>query len=135
MVRLAAKFDVGLALEQPISRNRLLCLTNKILTYMLAGSAIVATLTPGQEPVLREVGEAAEGYAFGNIESLAAALRRWHNDRAALDRARRQSWFWGTQRYNWDSEKNIFLSLVQHTLARTAESRSAAAGVQGERAR
>jgi glycosyltransferase involved in cell wall biosynthesis len=116
MVRLAAEYDVGLALEQPVSRNRMICLTNKLFTYMLAGNAIAATLTPGQEPVLRAIGEAACSYRHGDIQSLAAALRIWHDDRAALEGSRGASWRWGADRYNWDIEKETFLSIVEKTV-------------------
>jgi glycosyltransferase involved in cell wall biosynthesis len=117
MIRLAAEFDVGLALEQPVSRNRLLCLTNKLFTYMLAGNAIAATLTPGQQPVLRSIGAAAVSYKQGDIATLAAGLKRWHDDREALARARQSSWQWGSDRYNWDLEKQWFLKTVEQALA------------------
>lgn len=116
MIRLAADFDVGLALEQPVSRNRLLCLTNKLFTYMLAGNAIAATVTPGQQPVLRTIGSAAISYVHGDIATLAAGLKRWHGDRTALERARQSSWQWGSDRYNWDLEKAYFLGVVQQAL-------------------
>ena len=50
MARMAAECDVGLALEQPVSQNRQICLTNKIFTYLLAGNAVIATATKGQQP-------------------------------------------------------------------------------------
>lgn len=117
MVRLAAEFDIGLALEQPVSRNRLLCLTNKIFTYVLAGNATVATLTPGQAPMIRECGEAIAGCEAGNIEQLAAALARWHDDRSALARARETAWVLGGERYNWEREKQVFLGTVEQALS------------------
>lgn len=116
MIRLAAEFDVGLALEQPVSKNRLLCLTNKLFTYMLAGNAIAATLTPGQQPVLRTIGVAAISYVHGDVAALAAGLKRWHDDREALARARQSSWQWGSDRYNWDLEKKWFLKTVEQAL-------------------
>jgi glycosyltransferase involved in cell wall biosynthesis len=52
-----AEFDVGLALEQTTPRNRDVTITNKILQYLNAGLAVVATDTAGQ----REVMDAAPG--------------------------------------------------------------------------
>ncbi len=121
MVRLAAEFDVGLALEQPVSLNRKLCLTNKLFTYMLAGNAIIATATPGQQPVLRTIGPAAISYQHGDIATVAAALKRWHDDREALARARQCSWQWGIDRYNWDMEKKRFLNIVEQALSPGAQ--------------
>lgn len=43
-----AEFDIGLALEVPVDRNRELVLTNKILSYMQAGLYVVATNTEAQ---------------------------------------------------------------------------------------
>lgn len=117
MVQLASEFDVGLALEQPVSRNRMLCLTNKMFTYMLAGNAILATSTPGQQPILQTIGPAAVQYNPGDVATFAAELKRWHDDRGALQRSRLASWQWGTDRYNWDTEKKLFLSTVEQVFA------------------
>ena len=40
MVRLAAEFDIGLALEPAASVNNDLALSNKLFTYVLAGNAV-----------------------------------------------------------------------------------------------
>ncbi|MBW7895541.1 MAG: glycosyltransferase [Opitutaceae bacterium] len=47
-----ARHDIGLALEQASIRNRDLTITNKILQYLGAGLAVVATPTAGQREVL-----------------------------------------------------------------------------------
>lgn len=119
MVRLASEYDVGLALEQPADANRDVCLTNKIFTYLLAGNAIIATRTRGQQPIVDSIDEAGVAYAAGDVEALAKQLRLWVSNRASLERARRTSWEWGTRRYNWDREKEIFLQTVERTLQRT----------------
>ena len=116
MVRLAAPYDVGLALEQPVSRNREICLTNKIFTYLLAGNAIAGTATEGQAPVLARLGDAAFSYQPGDGAALAAGLRRWWVDRDRLEAARRAAWRWGEREYNWDAEKDKFLDLVAAVL-------------------
>jgi glycosyltransferase involved in cell wall biosynthesis len=50
---LLAQHDLGLALEDAAIRNRDLTITNKILQYLNAGLAIVATPTKGQAEVLQ----------------------------------------------------------------------------------
>jgi glycosyltransferase involved in cell wall biosynthesis len=117
MVRLAARYDVGLALEYPESLNRDLCLTNKIFTYLLAGNAIAATATRGQHWVMRDLRDTGFCYQPGNPAELADALQCWYVDRLSLDAARRQAWHWGTRRYNWDIEKDRFLAVVAQTLS------------------
>lgn len=108
-----AQHDVGLALEQPVSRNRKICVTNKLFTYLLAGVPFVATRTPGQQPVIEDLPRAAQGYDPGESEALGESLRvLLRSDRApaaALEAARK--------RYSWDVEKERFLEVVQNVLS------------------
>lgn len=86
----SAEHDVGLALEQPLTRNRDLCVTNKLFTYMLAGLAVAATDTAGQRAVLtgRDVG--AFLYQPGDVDGLARQLDALlvSSDRLAAAKAR-----------------------------------------------
>lgn len=124
MIRLAAEHDVGLALEQPASTNRDICLTNKIFTYLLAGNAIAATATTGQLPVMIRVGDAGFCCAPGDVQTLARGLRRWYEDRAALNQARQQAWFWGSSEYNWDIEKQKLVKIILQALTEIQTSRN-----------
>lgn len=116
MVKRAAAYDVGLALEQADSLNRNICLTNKIFTYLLAGNAVIATATRGQQELMREINEAGFCYEVGDIESLASKLRLWCTDRMTLVTARRSAWSHGTKTFNWDREKLKFIQLVEDVL-------------------
>ena len=62
-----AQHDVGLALEQPHTRNREVCVTNKIFTYLLAGVPAVATETEGQRRICAHApdGDAARPHRRG----------------------------------------------------------------------
>jgi glycosyltransferase involved in cell wall biosynthesis len=113
VVQLSAAHDVGLALEEPASVNRDVCLTNKLFTYLLAGNAVAMTATVAQRALAAELDEAVFCYEPGDVRTLAALLRRWYDDRSALDRARRLAWEWGAQRYNWDLECARFLAVVE----------------------
>jgi glycosyltransferase involved in cell wall biosynthesis len=117
MVRLAASYDVGLAVEQRISEHLDMALSNKIFTYLLAGNAVAATATSAQRLILDAIGDAAITCEPGDVASLARALDRWYQDRSALEVARREAWEWGRRRYNWDLEKERFLGIVNRTLA------------------
>ena len=66
----------------------------------------------------------------GDIETLAAGLRKWHDDRELLRAAREHAWQLGTARYNWDVEKRVFLDLVDTVLE---PSGAVAAGSKRER--
>jgi glycosyltransferase involved in cell wall biosynthesis len=116
MVRLAAECDVGLALEQPVSQNRQICLTNKIFTYLLAGNAVIATATRGQQPIMETIGDAGFTYEPGDVNALACGLRLWYENRNILQQARQKSWDWGTRRFNWDLEKKKFVQTVEGAL-------------------
>lgn len=76
LVREAARFDIGLALETGVETNRLLCLTNKIFSFLNAGIPVVATATPAQ----RHLASRLEGVCIlcepDDPRSLAAAIRR-----------------------------------------------------------
>lgn len=116
MVRLAAPYDVGLALEHPVSVNREICLTNKIFTYLLAGNAVVATATPAQRALMDSLGEAGVCYEPGDAACLARRLQAWWENPAQLHHARAASWRWGSLRFNWDTEKKKFLHVVEQAL-------------------
>lgn len=113
MVRLAAEYDVGLALELPVERNRTLCLTNKLFVYLLAGNAIIATNVEAQKSLMSKLGAAGWCYEPGDIQTLAAGIDKWYKDREDLERSRRRAWDWGGRRYNWDTEKQTFLNVVE----------------------
>ncbi len=112
MVRLASEYDIGLALEQPVDENRMLCLSNKLFVYLLAGIPVAATASRGQKPVVETLGQAAFCYEYGDARGLANGIRKWSIDRQLLNTARERAWRWGTEKYNWDIEKTKFLEVV-----------------------
>jgi glycosyltransferase involved in cell wall biosynthesis len=128
MVELSADYDIGLALERVDSENHDLCLSNKIFTYLLAGNAIAATITCGQESLMKEFGISGFTYEPGKVDALAAGLRNWYENRNLLDEARRASWHWGSTKFNWDREKKKFLEVVERALNR--EMRATSSGGQ-----
>jgi glycosyltransferase involved in cell wall biosynthesis len=116
LIRRASTYDVGLALEQAKNRNRDISLTNKIFTYILAGNAVAATVTVGQQPVIERIAPGGVSYAIGDVAGLAGLLKRWLDDREALEIARRTAWDWGTREFNWDLEKEKFLAVVSRAV-------------------
>lgn len=116
MARMAAEYDVGLALEQPVSQNRQICLTNKIFTYLLAGNAVVVTATRGQQLIMETIGDAGFSYEPGDVNALVRGLRLWYENRNILQQVRQKSWDWGTRRFNWDLEKKKLVQQVEGVL-------------------
>jgi glycosyltransferase involved in cell wall biosynthesis len=118
MVRCAAAFDVGLALEPPVSVNNDILLSNKVFTYLLAGTALVMSRTAGQSRLMPELGVAARAFDHDNPQSFALALQTWVNSPESLAEARDHAWQIGEQRFNWDLEKETFLHVVTRALER-----------------
>ena len=107
-----ARHDVGLALEQGHTRNRNICATNKLFTYLLAGVPFVATDTDGQRRVCEGLPEATRQCAIGEPEDLAEAVQSLLGDEERHRMARQAAWQAGEERYNWDVEKQNLLSLL-----------------------
>jgi glycosyltransferase involved in cell wall biosynthesis len=116
MVRLAAPFHVGLALEDGRTVNRDIALTNKLFTCLLAGVPVVASTTTAQRWFCDEAGDGARGYAPGQPVALAAVLRSWITDPQALAASRRAAWALGERRFNWDIEQRTFLDVIERVL-------------------
>ncbi len=118
-----AAFDIGLALEQPVSFNRSICLTNKALTYILGGLPVVMTDTEGQRPLAQSLGEGALLYPPGDFMTLAGRLRAWLADDDALRRAGIAAWEAAKDRWHWEHplEQGALLRAVHQALDDTPE--------------
>ena len=106
LVASAMEHDIGLALEQAVSLNRDLCVTNKIFVYMLGGLAIAATNTRGQRSVLASAPGAGAVYEAGNARALAELLDRWLASPALLAEAKAASLTAATTRFCWELERD-----------------------------
>jgi glycosyltransferase involved in cell wall biosynthesis len=116
MISRSSQYDIGLALEQPVKKNREICLTNKIFTYLLAGNAVVATATAGQSRLMQSIDDAGFVYEPGDVDALVRILEKWTENRTAVDNCRRNAWTYGEETYNWDTEKKKFLGVVDSVL-------------------
>ena len=85
LFRSIAEHDIGFAGEMKYCRSRDLTVTNKILQYLLAGLAVVASDTAGQLEVAANASGAVAIYPSGNVQALADALNGFlsHPDRLA----------------------------------------------------
>jgi hypothetical protein len=114
---LIARHDIGLALEQTSIINRDLTITNKILQYLNAGLAVLATPTVGQ----REVHSRAAGAVYfvdpASAEMTAATLDALLGDRERLAAAQRNARLAAEQHYCWEREEPGLLACVDRALA------------------
>lgn len=102
MVSLCGGHHAGLAVELNDTRSHQLCLSNKALTYILAGLAVVLTDTPGHRTLAADLRGGAVVYAPGDVAQLASGLKRWYDDPSSLATAQRAAWHAATTRWHWE---------------------------------
>jgi glycosyltransferase involved in cell wall biosynthesis len=112
-----ARHDVGLALEQPFIVNRNLTITNKLLQYLNAGLAVVASDTAGQREVLARAPEAGVVVEMHETSRLAETLDHLLEDRAALSRSQQAARRLAAEVYCWERETPKLCVLAERALA------------------
>jgi hypothetical protein len=120
MIALCHGYDVGLSVEPASSENSTLVLSNKILTFLPAGLAVVMTDTLGHQAVMADLGAAAVVCAPGDTERLAAGFRRWYEEPSALRAAMQASWQAACRRWHWEHAADRGALLAQVAAATAA---------------
>ncbi len=115
---LIARHDIGLALEQSWIVNRDLTITNKILQYLNAGLAVVATPTAGQREVLAKAPEAGRLIDLNAPAKAAAVLDQLCGDPAGLAIAQTKARFAAETVFCWEREAPRLVEIVAAALAR-----------------
>lgn len=115
--RIAASFDIGLALEPGRDLNNEFALSNKIFTYLMAGNAIIFSATAAQKQFHEKHRGIGEIYQPGDVTGLAKILDAYGKDPARLAAQKRASRNLALEQYNWEREEETFLSLVKGALA------------------
>nr|WP_294794364.1 hypothetical protein [uncultured Mucilaginibacter sp.] len=116
VIAFAAQFDIGLALETQSPLNRDLCLTNKIFTYMQAGLTTVASQTTAQADFMRQNPAIGSTYPVGNVKALAEIILGYQQHPDKLMACKEASLQLAHEHYNWETESQKFLKLVEETL-------------------
>jgi glycosyltransferase involved in cell wall biosynthesis len=85
---------------------------------VLAGLAVVLTDTPGQAALATDLADGAVVYTPGDVPTLAAGLRRWANDKAALRQAKAAAWRAAKRRWHWEhpDDRGVLLNAVAKAL-------------------
>ena len=105
-----ANFDVGLALESSVSVNRDICVTNKILSYLMSGLAVIATDTYGQRDVLSQFPAAGRLCRMNNADELAAAMQYYIGHPDELAKAKTAAGQAADEVFNWENESKKLLN-------------------------
>ncbi len=113
---LIARQDIGLALEQPFIVNRDLTITNKILQYLNAGLAVVASDTAGQREVLAHNPAAGIVVETHETTKFVAALDELAADRNQLGERQRAARRLAETTFCFEREIPQLLTLVAAAL-------------------
>jgi glycosyltransferase involved in cell wall biosynthesis len=111
-----ARHDIGLALEDATIVNRDLTITNKLLQYLNAGLAVVATPTAGQREVLARAPDAGLLLSLADPAAAAALLDGLLADPALLARRQTAARQAAETVYSWEREAPRLVELVGRTL-------------------
>jgi glycosyltransferase involved in cell wall biosynthesis len=111
-----AEHDIGFAGETPLIRSRDLTITNKILYYLLAGLAVVASETAGQQEVAGQAPGGVLLYPSGDAFALAASLDTLLGSADALKRAKGASLAAAEETFSWERQEKSLLDSINRAL-------------------
>ncbi len=112
-----AEHDIGLAAEMKNCRSRDLTVTNKILHYLLAGIAVVASDTAGQREVADQASGAVMIYPSGDPQALAARLNTLLTSPEKLRAAKAAALVAAEQTFCWERQAPALLQSIEKALA------------------
>ncbi len=118
--RLIAQHDIGLALEQPWIFNRDLTITNKILQYLNAGLAVIATPTAGQREVAVNAPGAMSFIQPESLDATALMLDQLIANPIQLAAAQRSARLAAETTYCWEREAPRLVQMVAQALTAPA---------------
>jgi glycosyltransferase involved in cell wall biosynthesis len=114
-----AEHDIGFAGEMTYCRSRDLTVTNKILQYLLAGLAVIASDTKGQLEVAEKAADAVLTYGCGNASALAIAINALLGSPEKLKRAKLAALRAANEVFCWERQEQILLGNVTRGLSAT----------------
>ena len=111
-----AEHDIGFAGELDYCRSRNLTVTNKILHYLLAGLAVVASDTAGQREIARQAGDAVRLYRSNDPRALARELNTLLTSPTELKSAKSAALAAAEQTFCWERQVPKLLHSVENAL-------------------
>ena len=109
--------DIGFAGETPAVRSRDLTVTNKILYYLLAGLAVLASDTAGQREVATQAPGGVFLYPSGDTPALAARLDALLESADALRQAKAAALGAAERTFCWERQEQALLESIKRALA------------------
>ena len=111
-----SEHDIGLAGETQYCLSRDLTVTNKILHYLLAGLAVVASETSGQEEVAQQAPAAVSTYPVGNSLALAERINELLDSKYRLRAAQEAALQAAQSTFCWERQEARLVNMVQAAL-------------------
>jgi hypothetical protein len=111
-----AEHDIGFAGEIPIIRSRDLTVTNKILYYLLAGIAVVASETAGQREVAAQSLGSVFLYTSGDASNLATRLNVLLGSADELKHAKSSALEAAQRTFCWERQEKALLDSVNRAI-------------------
>ena len=115
-----AEHDIGFAGETPLIRNKDLTVSNKILHYLLAGLAVVASETAGHREVAEQAPCAVFLYPSGDAAALAARLNSLLESADTLRQAKAAALDAAERRFCWERQEKALLESINRALGSPA---------------
>jgi glycosyltransferase involved in cell wall biosynthesis len=113
-----AEHDIGFAGEMKYCRSRDLTVTNKILQYLLAGLAVVASDTLGQREIAEQAPDAVLLYPAGNAAALAARINTLLSRPEMMQCAKSNALRAAETLFCWELEQNVLMARIRSVLHR-----------------
>lgn len=120
-----SEHDIGFAGEMKYCKNRDLTVTNKILHYLLAGLAVVASDTTGQREVATRSPHAVFLYPSGDASALGSRLNALLESKETLELARATALRAAEKIFCWEQQEEVLLGAVTRALSTTAHNAEA----------
>lgn len=114
LAQIASEHHIGIASEVGHNLNRQYCLTNKIFIYLLAGNALLCSDTYAQKKFIDENNEIGFVYAQENHCELSEIFKNYINNNDLLKKHQHNSISASCMKYNWDTEKKKYLSMLEN---------------------
>ncbi len=111
-----AEHDIGLATEKSTPPSRDLTITNKILQYLLAGIAVVASDTSGQKEVAREAPDSVFLFENDNEQQFSSALNLLIENKEKLQKAKDEALKISTEKFCWEKQEQWLVDWISEVL-------------------
>jgi glycosyltransferase involved in cell wall biosynthesis len=113
-----AEHDIGFAGEMKYSRSRDLTVTYKMMHYLLAGLAVVASDTSGQREIAQQAKGAVRLYPSGNPQALAAELNILLGSSGKLLTAKAAALAAAQEKFCWERQVPVLVDCIENALNR-----------------